>query len=379
MKRNLYINLIGAAAIIVFLAGCSATTADNGGDKKAQLEKLKNDQAALTKQIQQLEAELAKEDPAAVSSKAKEVSVTEILPRKFDHYVQTQGLVESEENIQVSAKSMGVVTHVFVKEGEMVTRGQTLGQIDNSLIVRGIDEVKGSLELAKTFYERQKNLWDQKIGTEVQFLQAKNNKENLEKRLASLNEQNEMSKIKSPISGVVDEVQLKVGQNIAPGMPAVRVVNNSDLTVKANISEAYSTDVKKGNRVVVSFPDLKKDFQTKVSFAGRNINPLSRTFAIEVDLPSSSELRPSMTAVIKVMYQSFNDAMIVPVNVVQNVNGEKVVYIAKEEGNRMVAHKKVVKVIGVFGGEAHLEGIQAGDKVITFGFQGLNDGEFVKI
>src|SRR5205814_1974869 len=144
---------------------------------------------------------------------------------------------QSEENILVSAKVPGVVTQVLTREGEVVSKGQTLAQIDNTMTLKGIEEVKTQLELAKTVYERQKNLWDQKIGTEVQYLQAKTNLEGAQNKLSSLQEQNEMSKIKSPIAGVVDALEVKVGQNIAPGMPAARVVNGSQLKISAKVSE----------------------------------------------------------------------------------------------------------------------------------------------
>src|SRR4051812_29476799 len=254
MKSNIYTRLIIALAVTAFLAACSAKSADD--DKRARLEKLKKEQADVSKEIQKLEAEIAKENPNAVKVKAKEVAVAEVKPRKFDQYVQTQGSVESEENIQVSAKTMGLVTQVFATEGQYVSKGQTLAQIDNSLIVRGIEELKSQLELANTVFERQQNLWNQKIGTEVQYLQAKTNKESLERRIASMQEQSEMTRIKSPINGVVDAMNLKVGENISPGMPAARVVNNSDLKVKARVSEAYVTSIKKGDKVIVTISEL---------------------------------------------------------------------------------------------------------------------------
>jgi membrane fusion protein, multidrug efflux system len=376
MKANVYINFIGAAVVAGLIAGCGGASPD---DKKAQLEKLKADQVNITKQIKKLQEEIAKENPNEKVGRVKEVMVKSITPRPFNHYVQTQGLVESEENIQVSSKSMGIVTQVFAREGEQVVKGQTLAQIDNSLIVRGIDELKSSLELVNTVYNRQKNLWDQKIGTEVQFLQAKNNKESLERKLASLNEQNDMTRIKSPINGVVDEIQVKVGQNIAPGMPALRVVNNSDLRLKANVSEAYASNVKKGNKAIVTIPDLKKDFKAQITFVGRNINQLSRTFAMEADLPSSADLRPNMTAVIKVIYESYASAIVVPVNVVQNINGEKIVYVAEVNGTKTIARKRVIEVLGVYDGQAQVNGIQPGEKLITTGYQGLSDGQAVKV
>ncbi|HZX73732.1 MAG TPA: efflux RND transporter periplasmic adaptor subunit [Cyclobacteriaceae bacterium] len=366
-------NTISILAFAVVLAACGSS------DKKAELATLKTEYAAMQKKIQGLEAELAKEGKDSTAVRMKDVGVTELAPKKFEYYVQTQGTIESEENIQISAKSAGNITKVYVREGDVVSNGQTIAQIDNSLIIRGIDELKASLELATTVYDKQKNLWDQKIGTEVQYLQAKNNKEGLERRLASMNEQNEMTKIKSPINGIVDEVQVKAGQNIAPGMPTARVVNSLDLKMTANVSEAYVTNIKKGNKVIVYLPDLKRELEAKISFVGRNINQLSRTFNIEVDLPSNPDLRPNMTAIVKIVYDSYPTALVVPINVVQDINGEKIVYIAEANGNQLVARRKVITIDGVYDNKAKVNGLTAGDKVITAGFQGLNDGQFIKI
>ncbi len=376
MKKNIYTNLIGALTIAAVIAGCSSSSKD----KVTQLKELKEQQAKLTSEIKKLEEAIAKETPDSLrTARVKEVVVSSLAPRKFDHYVQTQGAVESDLNIQVSAKSPGVVTQVLVREGEMVSKGQTLAQIDNSLILAGIAELKSQLELATTVYNRQKNLWDQKIGTEVQFLQAKSTKESLERRLASLNEQNEMTKIKAPVSGVLDALDVRIGQNIAPGMPAARVVNNSDLKIMARISESYANQLKRGNKVVVSFPDVNKEVSSSIGFVARNIDPLSRTFVVEADLPSSPELRPNMSGVVKVVFESNPKALVVPINIVQNVNNEKVVYVAEAKGTGFVARKKVVKLGPVYDNQAEVEGLAAGDKLITVGYQGLSDGEAIKI
>lgn len=360
---------------VLVLASCGGS-----GDKAQQLEALKKEQAALAKQIAQLETELAGADGQPVSVKAKEVSVSELGVRPFDHYIQTQGKVESMENILVSAKMMGVITHVYARAGEAVAKGQTLAQIDNSVIVRSIEELKSGIELANTVYERQKNLWDQKIGTEIQFLQAKNNKESLEKRLATLNEQNEMSKIKAPVNGTVDDVFVKLGENVAPGMPAVRVVNSADLKVKLDVSESFATTINRGNKALVSLPDMKKNVTASVTFVGRSIDALSRTFPVEIKLPSGSDVRPNMTAVVRVVYESVPQAIVVPVNVIQNINGEKVVYVAESNGTATVARRRVVQVNGVFDNLAQVsKGLAKGDRLITFGYQGLNDGEAIKI
>ena len=188
-----------------------------------------------------------------------------------------------------------------------------------------------------------------------------------------------MTRIKAPISGTVDQVVAKVGEAVSPGMPAFRVVNVSDLKLVAEVSEAYITDVKNGNKVIVQIPELKKDVVSKVTFVGKTINPLSRTFTVEVSLKSEKDLRPNMTGIIKVVYQTAPEAITVPINVVQEVNDEKIVYVAESDGKQTVARKKVVTVDGVFNGVAQVQGLKKGDKVITFGYQGLNDGEFIKI
>ncbi|MEX1240549.1 MAG: efflux RND transporter periplasmic adaptor subunit [Cyclobacteriaceae bacterium] len=378
MKFNLYFRIAFAVVIAVFMVACSAATRED--DKKARLAELKDQQADLTKEIQKLEGEIAVENPDSVAGvRAKDVGVSELTLQKFDHYIQTQGHIESDNNVLVSAEMMGVVTNVYVTEGQTVSRGQVLAQIDNSVMSRNIESMESQLELATSVYERQKNLWDQKIGTEVQFLQAKTNKESLAKQLASLREQKDKTKIKSPISGTVDAISVKVGENMAPGMPAVRVVNTSDLKIQAPVSEAYVTDIKKGDKVLVNISELKKEVEAKVTFVGRTIDRLSRTFNVEVALPSNPDLRPNMTATVRIIFNSDPAAVVVPINVVQEINDEKIVYIAEEKGKRMVATRKVITVEGVYGNLAQVTGLNAGDKLITVGYQGLNDGDFIKM
>ncbi len=371
---------IYAKILIVAFGAAIAACSGKPESKTAQLEALKKQQAELAQQVAALEKEVAKENPGAVKVKMKDVAVTEIAPRSFDHYVQTQASIISIDNIQMSAKSAGIVTFVYVREGDAVSKGQILAQIDNSLILRGIDELKAQLELANTVFERQKNLWDQKIGTEVQYLQAKSNKESLERRLASLQEQSEMTKIKAPINGTIDAVNIKVGENAAPGMPVFRVVNTNDLKASAKISEAYINTIHKGDKAVVTFTDLNKTIKSNVSFVGRNIDALTRAFPLEVKLPASNDLRPNMTSVLRIIFHTEKAALCVPVNVVQDINGEKVVYVAESDGKNTVARRKVVEITGVYDNLAQIKsGLKAGDKVITVGYQGLNDGELIKL
>lgn len=378
MRLNVYTRIASAVVIAALFAACSATTPED--DKQGRLAKLKEEQAAINKEIQKLEEEIAAATPDSLrTAKAKEVEVSELKPQSFDHFVQTQGYIESENSVLVSAESMGSITRVFVTEGQQVAKGQVLAQIDNSVLARNIESMEAQLELAVSVFERQKNLWDQKIGTEVQYLQAKTNKESLEKQLASLREQNEKTRIKAPISGTVDEVIVKTGENIAPGQPAVRVVNTSDLKIQARVSEAYVTAIRKGNKAIVNVSELGKQIEAKVTFVGKTIDRLSRTFNVEIDLPHDADLRPNMTATVKVVFETSPSAIVVPVNLIQDINNEKVIYVAEQKGDKIVASRKVVTVDGVYGYRAAVKGLNPGDKLITVGYVGLNDGDAVKI
>ena len=373
--RTIY-NLFMVVAVAALIASCSSASKD----KETQLKELKEQQKEIADKIKTLESEVKPVGNAPKNAKAKDVVTTELTTGPFNYIVQTQGAVEAEENILVSAKTPGIVTHVFAREGQQVSAGQVLGQVDNSLILKGIEELKSGLELANTVYERQKSLWDQKIGTEIQYLTAKNNKESLEKKLATMNEQNEMSKIKSPINGTIEEVIAKVGENTAPGMPAFRVIGSQNLKVVANISEAYISNIKPGNKAEVKFLDQGKGFEGRVSFVGKNIDPLSRTFTVEIPVPAGSIARPNMSTSVKIIFNTVPTALSVPINVVQTINDQKVVYVAEENGSQLVARKRIVEVGGIFNNQAEItNGLKAGDKIITFGYQGLNDGELVKI
>jgi RND family efflux transporter MFP subunit len=375
MKSKLYTKLLALLVIAIVVAACNGSSKD----KETQLRDLKAQQAALATQISELEKGVDTKATESGTRRSKEVGVIELTPRPFDHYITTQGAIEAVDNILVSAKTMGIITQVFVREGDVVSKGQTLAQIDNSLTLRGMEEVKSGLDLATTIYNRQKNLWDQKIGTEVQYLQAKNNKESLERRLATIKEQLDMALIKSPISGSVDAVDVKIGQNAAPGAPAFRVVSSDRLKFIANVSEAYVTDVKKGNKVQIAFGDLNKSVSGQVTFVGKAINQLSRTFPVEIALASNNDFRPNMSGELKLIFHSEAAAIVVPVNVVQDINGQKVVYTAETVDGKLVAKKNIVKVIGVYGNLAQVSTLKSGDKIITVGYQGLNDGELIKI
>lgn len=364
MKMKSYYPLIMAAVLVA----CGPS-----GDKKAELDKLRAEYNAIGQQIRVLEKELSASD-TVVAGKA--VRVAALKPGDFTYYIETQAGVEAEENIMVSSRAAGMITAVYVKEGQAVRAGSVLAQVDNSLTQKAMDEVQGSLDLARTVYDRQKALWDQKIGTEIQFLTARNNKESLEKRMASLREQDEFSRIRSAISGTVDEVMIKVGELTAPGAPAVRVVNTRKLKISANLSESYISQVTAGSPARVTLSEGAISFDSKVSFTGKNVNPLSRSFNIEIPVPASIDARPGMSARIRIDFKKVPGALSVPVNLVQRLNGEQVVYIAEQQGKDWLARRRVVTTGGIYGNRAEiLTGLKPGEHLITVAYQGLNDGE----
>lgn len=355
---------------ILFLAlACGAT---ESADKKSKLEALKKERAELDDKIKALEAELkpgGETDSAA--EKAARVQVATVKELPFIHYIKVQGRIDSDKNVMLSAKAAGTITRVYVNEGQSVHRGQILAQIDSDVLKRNLAELETSLSLAENLFERQKNLWEQNIGTEIQYLQAKNNKESLEKKIASLNEQMQQTKIIAPFNGIVDEVRIKEGEVAAPGVPAIRVVSPSDFKVTAGIAENYITRIEKGYNVIIELPNLDKQVKSKISTVSRVIDPANRTFQIEVSLPDevSKLVKANMITYINIEDYKNEDAVVIPVNAVQFSNeGSDYVFVA--ENNRAVS--RPVKIGRTFNNDAEiLSGLKPGDKIVVAGHRNL--------
>lgn len=357
-------------AITALIASCSQP------DKKAQLEALRTQHEELTKQIETLEAEIKKDMGDSAEVKLNLVEVLTVTPEIFSTYIDVQGKVDADENVALSSEMPGTVTKINVKVGDEVSKGQVLAETDSRAIQQSISDLQTNMDLVNQLYEKQKNLWEQKIGTEVQFLQAKTNKESLEKKMATLQEQLRMSKIISPIDGTVDAVDIKVGNAIAPGIPAIRVINFANLKVKAELAESYAGRVKKNDIAKIYFPDLNDSVESKVNYASRAINPMSRTFTAEVILDNKKEYHPNMVTRLKINdYVSSQPVVVIPVRVIQNSStGERYVYIVKEDK----AVKSVIKTGREYNGKVEVkEGLVAGDLLVTLGFENVNEGDKV--
>lgn len=379
MKSNINYILSGFALIGMFaLVSCgSNSTLDQ---KKKELDKLKSEQASINEKIKKLAEEISVLDTAAIKgNKEKTVAVTKIVPGYFQHSIDVQGRVDGDENIAISAKMGGPVTRLNVSVGDIVHKDQILAEIDNKLVRTQIADIKAKLAIATDLYYKQKTLWDQKIGSEVQYLQAKNQKESLENGLATLNENLDMYLIKSPISGTVDNLNIKLGQSVAPGMPCVQVVNFGSLKIKADLSESYSANVDNGDDAEVVFPDINRTLKSKVDYVAKAINPMTRTFGVEIKLPSDNNFRPNMVAVVRIVDYKKTNALVVPVNAIQTADGKQYVFVAVQKGKTMIAQKRDVKTGPMYNGKAEIiEGLNPGDQLISTGFQDLNDNEIIR-
>jgi len=367
-------NRIITFSIVAILAACSKPQSSN---KQAELDSLKKVQADVKSKIVKLEAELGTD---SLSEKSKQVAVTEMKPEHFTHFVEVQAKVEGDEDVNVSAEVPGTVTSVLVRAGDNVSQGQVLATLDDRAIRQNLDAMKAQYDLATTAYNRQKNLWDQKIGSEMQYLQAKTQKEAMEKQYAALQEQWNMTRIKAPFNGTVDEVSIKAGSAVAPGVPAVRVVNLSSLKVKGEIAESYISKLKSGSDVVLYFPDMGTEVKTKLTYAGQAINRLNRTFNVEVRLaPKDGNFHPNQVVVLKIADYTSN-AYTVPVGALQKSSDGEFVYVTSSEGGKNVVKRKTVTSGMTYNGITEIKnGLSDGDRVITNGYQNVVEGDLVKI
>jgi membrane fusion protein (multidrug efflux system) len=376
-------NITTILSIIVlasFLAACGGSGSAEA--KKAKLEKLKTQQTEIAAQIATLQDEiLAMGDSLnKEEDRSKVVALTPVVKQNFVHAIDVQGRVDGDENITYSAKVPSSVTKINVKVGQRVSKGTILAELDTKATKAQLETTKKQYELAKTMYEKRKELWDQKVGSEIEYLQAKNTKEGLEKQMDAQKEALDMYYIKADYNGTVDKVAIKVGQNVAPGVACITVVNPDALKVKADLSEAYSNLAKTGDAVRIYFPDIQKTLSAKVTYSSKTIDPMTRTFNVEINLPSDNDLHPNMVTEVKIIDYTKPNAIVVPINAIQQIDGKEIVFVAVKQGDKLIAKKIIVTVGKQYNGISEiLSGLKDGDNVISIGFQDLTDGQSVQL
>jgi membrane fusion protein (multidrug efflux system) len=369
--------------ILTGLFAISCTDKPEVEQKKEELKGYQEDLKSLNNKISALEDKISEMDSTFGKKEIKKTLITafDVNPTYFEHKVEMRGSVESRRNVTIGSEIPGKIQRIHVKEGQQVKKGQTLMTLDASVIRNNIAELKTSMELAETVYERQENLWKKKIGTEMQFLQSKNNYESLQRKLATANSQLDQSIIKAPFNGSIDEVIAKEGEIAQPGMPMVRIVNPDDVYIKSDISERFIGVFKKGDEVEIYFPSQDKRLMSKITSVGQVINSQNRTFEAEIAVPDGlNSVTPNQVVVLKLRDYTNEAAFQVPTMVIQKDSKGSFVYRIKKKGDNMIATKSHIETgVSYENNTEILKGIQAGQKVAHLGVRDLSEGVLVKI
>ncbi len=366
-------------AVLVFTQCNKSSTPQ---DPKAKLEELKIQAKSIQEQIKEIETLIADSDTSAIQAKSKLVNLDTLRPAEFNYFIEIQGSVDAVNNVLAAPQMPGVVTSIKVKEGDLVSVGQILATLDGATIRKGIDELRTGLSLANTMYDKQKRLWNQNIGSEAQYLQAKNQKEQLEQKLKTMESQLSMTYLKSPIQGTVDEVKIKLGEMATPGFSGIRVVNNKDMKVVAKLSDSYLGKLKKGDKVEVHFPEYDKILHSKITYLSKTINPTTRTLMLEVSLPQGKLNYLSNQAVkLKINNGTIKNALVISSNLIQkSIQGENYVLIAEQKDGSWYARKRTIETGVEYNGQTQITtGLKAGDHIINTGYSELVDGQLISL
>lgn len=366
-------------AVALGAVACS----QEGNTDLAQLQGERDSLVALTQtaaaRIQEIDAQLASLDS---TRELTSVTVLEVRPETFIHSFEALGKVEADRSVNLLPEMGGQIKRVLVSEGERVVAGQTLIELDNSVMRSSLDEVKKSLSLATTLFEKQERLWKQGIGSEVQYLQAKTNKESLEQRIQTVQNQLAMSRVKAPFAGTVDEMNAKEGEFAAPGMALGRLISTGKASVTADIPESYSNVVGKGQKVDLFFPSINKTLEARVTQVSDYINPDNRSYKVYVNLPATGEYKPNMLAKVKVRDYEADQALSVPAALVQqDMSGNNYVFVWKlvKDGIGLV-EKRAVEVGKNNGERVEIKsGLTLGETLVDKGARTVREGQSVKV
>lgn len=386
--KNKFILLI----LTIALASCEGEKKKNslesileGNNLEAIRQKraeLVNDQEAIHSKIKQLDAKIAKLDstkniPLITTFKASH--------EEFNHMLELQGNVTTKNLIVITPEYNGILTNVYVKEGQKVSKGQVLAKIDDGGLGQQLAQLQIQADLAKTTFERQQRLWDQKIGSEIQYLQAKSTYESQNEAINQLKQQLAKTIVRAPFSGTIDDVITEQGNVVGAGQtPLMRIVNLDDMYIETEVPERYVSDVIMGKKVIVEFPILGKTIETYIRQASDFINPAYRTFKVEIGIPNSEKsIKPNLTARLKINDYTSEKALLVPQSIIsENAEGEQYVYVVKDKNSdgEGVATRVIIKtgktqsdIIEI------LEGIEDGAELVKEGARSVKDGQTVKV
>lgn len=371
MKNKIIKITFTALLAITMFASCGGEKENK--DAKAQLADLKKQQKELQDKIATLEASAKGKDSNSVRKVA--VMVTSMTPSVFTNYIDVQGKIDLDEVVNAIPETPGIIQSILVHQGQYVHKGQVVATLRAEQVDRGIAELDQQISFAKVIYDKQKRLWDQEIGTEIQLLQAKNNYDALLKKKQTTLTQKSSFNVLSPINGVVDAIDATVGQSYSNPMapPVIKIINTGKLKVKADVPENYSSVVRTGSNCMVVFTDIHDSLVTKVNYVEKIINPVTRTYAAYIPLPSNAKYQPNMSAQVKIATYQNARAFVLPFSLIQKTDNGNFVYIADAQNK--------AKLVPVQLGNSYqskveiLSGLTLGEKIITTGYEELNEGD----
>lgn len=372
MKNLIFISLV------LFLASCSSKV-DNPGSDEEILKQISAHKATigdLNKKIADLEKQLTSTEDA---NEGVAVAVQHVVQEPFNHYIEITGTAEAVNSAYISPEINGQVREILVKEGQHVKKGDLLIKINSSVTTNSINEIQTSLDLAVIVYEKQKQLWEKNIGSEIDYLQAKNNVESLEMRLATLYSQLDMAEIKAPISGIIDDISVKTGEMAGPGMIIIKLVNLDDVFINADVSEAYISNVKEGEKVQLAFPSYPDiSMEVPVFRIGNIIKEANRTFKMQLKIKNKGHfIKPNILAKIRINDYSLDQTILIPSIIIKQDMKGSYVYIVDPEN-------KTAKKTYIQTGRSYLDitsvsgGLGSNDIVIINGYNQVSTGTKVK-
>jgi membrane fusion protein, multidrug efflux system len=366
-------------SMILLATSCGSQKSE---DKQAELQKYRELAQEYSKKIETLEKEITSSTVEAKKDQLKPVRTLHVLPTEFSSFFTATGTVEAVEDVFISPEVSGQISAIPVKRGDHVKKGDLLIRLNTDIIQRNIEEIRTSLELAKKVFEKQEQLWEKNIGSELQYLEAKNGKESLEARLATLQSQLDLSYIRAPFDGIIDDIMVKTGEMASPGMRLSRLVNLSEMRIIARISESFLSSIKKGDSVELGFPSYPElTIQSSIARIGTVIDPVTRTFPVEVFVGNPGYLlKPNMISSVRIREYSDPGALTVPSIILkQDFNGT-FLFRVKSNGATEVAEKVYVQTGRTVQDITKIsEGINEGDRVIIAGYNIVGDGEAVSV
>ena len=373
MKKIIFTLIIGT-----LLFSCSNNKEPQSPDEiRNKIKEYKSEIKELNKKIAELEKSYVAFDSNKTAANSIRVNVLKLKAQKFEHYFVAIGSVKAENEAYISPQTNGQITNIYVEESDNVKKGQLLAKLNTEIIERNIDEVKVNLQLAETVYKKQKELWDKQIGSELQYLQAKSNYESLQSKLKTLRSRYNLSFIKSPLNGVVDEIYQKVGEMGTPGMRLIHVVSLDPLLVKANISEKYLPVIKISDEIGVTFSTFPgMEINASIYRIGNVINPANRTFTVEFKLGNPEfKIKPNMLATLIIKDYSSDNAVVTPSYLIREDLKGKYIYIVKEESGKLIAAKQYIKTgLSYKGNTEIISGLNPGATIVTEGYNNVSDG-----